>query len=234
MINQINSTFDKSRVKTYSLPILTFSKSFLNPSASSPFQNWDKPIFPIASPSKSSQVHWYESLDIQIPHHHAKRTTKVVLHNSNRKEKEKKRKGTFIYKNVTPTWSSWAGSGSNEEERMHTRIPGSNQGQLEETRFSRVEERERESTAWTNSGRERTTRMTDRWSTKCAQRARASPLYTLELAPVLAQIGLLSFVHSAPWFPTGNHVLQSFHASVPPVSNPSFHAFGQACSIYTA
>lgn len=43
---------------------------------------------------------------------------------------------------------------------------------------------------------ERTTRLTDRWSTKCAQRAPASPLYTLELAPVLAQIGLLSFVHS--------------------------------------
>lgn len=33
--------------------------------------------------------------------------------------------------------------------------------------------------------------MIDRWSTKCAPRARASPLYTLELAPVLAQTGPL-------------------------------------------
>jgi hypothetical protein len=40
--------------------------------------------------------------------------------------------------------------------------------------------------------------MTDRWSTKCAPRARASPLYTLELAPVLAQIGPLSSVRSFP------------------------------------
>lgn len=38
--------------------------------------------------------------------------------------------------------------------------------------------------------------MTDRWSTKCAPRARASPLYTLELAPVLAQTGPLSYVRA--------------------------------------
>lgn len=75
-------------------------------------------------------------------------------------------------------------------------------------------------TAWTNGGRERTTRMTDRWSTKCAQPARASPLYTLELAPVLAQIGLLKLRPLGPLVP---HVLQSsFHASVPP---RNFHRF---------
>lgn len=104
--------------------------------------------------------------------------------------------------------------GLNTIERRGSRTRGSSgskeelarrEGEGDAERVERDREREREAanTAWTNNGRERTTRMTDRWSTKCAQRARASPLYTLELAPVLAQIGLLSFVHSAPWFPTG-------------------------------
>lgn len=67
---------------------------------------------------------------------------------------------------------------------------------LADSRSGGREKKKTNRAGWSQTANERTTRLTDRWSTKCAQRAPASPLYTLELAPVLAQIGLLSFVHS--------------------------------------
>lgn len=113
-----------------------------------------------------------------------------------------------------PTWMSRAGSSkwkSRWNEGVNTRGRQRRQGDaatmtkttrrscnLADSRSSGREKKRRIERAdhREQTANERTTRLTDRWSTKCAQRAPASPLYTLELAPVLAQIGLLSFVHS--------------------------------------